>query len=264
MKRYKYIILCLALFIFVSTITTNKSYGNENYTTKVPVLLYHHLLYDSENKDKKNAAIISVEQFSEQMKYLSDNGYTTISMEQMYGFLYNNEKLPLKSVLITFDDGYYSNYLYAYPILKEYGFKASFFIITSVVSEEERVFDPDAFTMLDRKSMEASKDVFTYYSHTDNTHEVVKDTSGFVFYDNDFITGDILKSFEMTDDTLAFAYPYGIYTDEKIEILKNLDVKLCFTTKTGSVTINNDPYLLPRWVVYPSYNIKKFAQILNS
>lgn len=257
----------VVFFILLTLIATNnfsECYGAEDaYATKIPVLLYHHLLYDEENRNKENGAIVSVENFTQQMRYLKDNDYTTITIEQLYDFLYNDEALPPKSILITFDDGYLSNYRYAYHILKEYGFKASIFIITDVISDKERVFFPNALTMLDRISMEASEDVFSYYSHTDTFHGSVRGVSGFTFHDKDLVAADTLKSFESVKSLLAFAYPLGMYNDTVIEILTELGVRLAFTTERGYVTPSSNPYQLPRLIISPTHTLQDFKSLIQ-
>ena len=90
----------------------------------VPVLNYHQV-------EEKNGNPLTLwpDQFEAQMAYLADEGYTTITIDEMMDALENGTSLPEKPVIITFDDGYADNYEYAYPILKKYGFKATIFLI---------------------------------------------------------------------------------------------------------------------------------------
>jgi len=68
--------------------------------------------------------------FDQQMRYLKDNHYRVISLNELLDFLNYRHAIPKRSVLITIDDGYRSAYDIAYPILKKYGFKATLFIYT--------------------------------------------------------------------------------------------------------------------------------------
>ncbi|MCJ7691048.1 MAG: polysaccharide deacetylase family protein, partial [Clostridiaceae bacterium] len=86
----------------------------------IPVLMYHAIGYE-----KGNTARVPKENFKEQMKYLKDNGYVTLTLDEAYDFFSNNKPIPEKSVVLTFDDGYVDNYVEALPILKEFGFKAT-------------------------------------------------------------------------------------------------------------------------------------------
>lgn len=100
----------------------------------VPILLYHKVGSDTDS------LTVSTERFSKDMKYLSEKGYTTLSLEDIRRRL-NNEAAPMPKnpVLITFDDGYLDNYTNAFPILQKYNLKASFYIITGMIGMENRV-----------------------------------------------------------------------------------------------------------------------------
>ena len=90
----------------------------------VPVLNYHQV----EDKDG-NPLTLYCDQFDQQMAYLAEEGYHTITLDEMMDAAESGAPLPAKPVVITLDDGYVDNYEYAYPILKKYGFKATIFLI---------------------------------------------------------------------------------------------------------------------------------------
>lgn len=94
----------------------------------IPILAYHDFDYQI-NLKEDDEWTDSVENFESQMKYIHDNSYTTISMEEFYCWKKGKCTLPKKSVLITFDDGNKSIYNFVYPIMKKYGLKGTSFII---------------------------------------------------------------------------------------------------------------------------------------
>lgn len=96
----------------------------------IPVLCYHDV---TPNNPNNNGLLISPEKFKEQLQYLKDNNYTPITLDELYDYLRNNKEIPEKPVVITFDDGYKGNYEYAYPLLKEFKFPATMFIISNYV-----------------------------------------------------------------------------------------------------------------------------------
>lgn len=96
----------------------------------IPVLCYHDV---TPNNPDNNGLLISPEKFKEQLQYLKDNNYTPITLDELYDYLRNNKEIPEKPVVITFDDGYKGNYEYAYPLLKEFKFPATMFIISNYV-----------------------------------------------------------------------------------------------------------------------------------
>ena len=104
---------------------------------KVPVLLYHNFVTTVPESDPDNFNYINTpESFEENIKTFLDNGYTIISMQDLADCDSGKTELPSKPIIITFDDGYYSNYEYIYPILKKYNVKASIFIVTDKIGKE--------------------------------------------------------------------------------------------------------------------------------
>ncbi len=92
----------------------------------VAVLLYHGIIPVSDGFS------ITPDKFAEQMRALKDAGYETISMDELYGFMYQNKKIPDKSFVLTFDDGRKDSYYGGDPILKALGYQATMFIATGV------------------------------------------------------------------------------------------------------------------------------------
>ena len=87
----------------------------------------------------RHSLVVPPDEFRKQMQYLHDEGYHTITMDELYEYVTNGTALPDKPVLITFDDGYIDNYQHAFPILKEYNMKATLFMITSAFGESRFV-----------------------------------------------------------------------------------------------------------------------------
>ena len=99
---------------------------------EVPVLMYHHI-----SDDVTSSAVVTAETFERHMAALLDEGYSPVSLRELSDFVHGDGELPEKPVVITFDDGYMSNYELAFPILKKYGSKASVFVIGSSVGKSE-------------------------------------------------------------------------------------------------------------------------------
>lgn len=95
----------------------------------VPVLMYHHV------SPNPGLVTVSPKIFTDHMGYLARAGYTTLTADQFLGFLQGTYQAPAKSVLITFDDGYLDNYVYAYPTLRSLGLRAVIFCVTGWLSD---------------------------------------------------------------------------------------------------------------------------------
>ena len=108
--------LLIILFIFTMYL----------FMQRIPVLGYHGF-YKTE-VETKGAYVANINDFEEQMKYLNDHHYKTLSMDDYYCWKEKKCKMPRKSVVITFDDGYKNNYLYAFDILKKYDLKQQYLL----------------------------------------------------------------------------------------------------------------------------------------
>lgn len=240
-----------------------KDVEEENsYAVKIPVLLYHHLLKQDENTFSDNKSIISAEAFEEQMRVVYEEGYRTISLEQLRLFLSNEIQLPRKSILITFDDGYKSNVQYAYPILKKYDFTAAIFIVSSMICEETSEFDPKLFQFISWEEMGEHSDVFEYACHTHNFHRLENGKSSVVTKPSEELMNDLKMNLE-TMKNPYFAYPYSEYNSETIKILKELGFSMAFSTIAGDVRPGDNMFKLKRRSIRPDMDIEKFKKILR-
>lgn len=96
----------------------------------IPVLMYHHV------SPSPGLVTVSPATFHAQMAWLAKHNYRSIGTDDLAAFL-AGKPLPEKSVMITFDDGYLDNYLYAHPVLQAFGLKAVLFVITGWLGEGE-------------------------------------------------------------------------------------------------------------------------------
>ncbi|SNS11245.1 Polysaccharide deacetylase [Anaerovirgula multivorans] len=228
----------------------------------IPVLMYHHLLYDEENTYIDNDSVITVESFAEQMKLLHENGYRTITLNELEAFLIGDLELPKKTVAITFDDGYLSNIAYAYPILKEYNFKASNFIISHKLKEITEEFDPYQLQYLGWKDMVDTLDVFTYDNHTHDLHRVEDHKGYLVIKPLEEVVRDLSMNMELMGSPY-FAYPYGQYNTHTLQILERLGMRMAFTVKRGHVKPGDDLLQLQRYGICPKTTIEDFKKIID-
>ncbi|WP_251861634.1 polysaccharide deacetylase family protein [Clostridium sp. Marseille-Q2269] len=198
----------------------------------IPVLMYHSIDYE-----KGNELRLPKEQFREQMKYLKDNGYTTLTLHELYSFLDKNKPVPEKSIVITLDDGYVDNYTNAYPILKEFGLKATVFAITSNIDKDKRSITSKQIKEMDDAGVQIA-------SHTYN-HDKLDDLS----YEKQVQTmkrakDDLEKILNHKVEYIA--YPYGKWNEESIKAAKYVGYKMAVTTQGGWTNKQNGMYTLKR------------------
>lgn len=212
----------------------NRPYGP---CTTTPVLFYHHVEPAAEAVRKgHNGLYIDNEVFRRQMVELKEKGYETVSPEDLARFFDEGKALPSKSVMITFDDGYDDNGIYAFPILKELGMKGVIFIPTGLIQNEgyltwEKVME-----------MYGSGYIF-FANHTWSHMNAGKDRE---LVKKEITTADIQLSEKGLNLTRAFAYPYGEQNGYTQDYLREMGYKLGFTTKYGRVLCQKQRLSLPR------------------
>lgn len=97
----------------------------------VPILCYHRV------GPRAALMVMPRETFAAQMEYLARNRYNVIRLADLPDFLAGKRALPPRAVVITFDDGHVSTYQHAYPVLRQYGFPATFFLYTDFLGAAE-------------------------------------------------------------------------------------------------------------------------------
>lgn len=211
--------------------------------TKIIVLNYHMV------EDKDIALSVLPKDFDKQMAYLKEHDFHPISTNELYRALTEGIELPKNPILITFDDGYIDNYTHAYPILKKYGFKAAFFIVTGFLDDN----NPRYMSWENLKEM--AKDGMDFESHT-VSHKSLTDVA------EDEARYEIEKSKarleeELGKKVLFLAYPTGTYNLHIAQMLKDAGYKGAFTIKYGNVDMASNLFALERVPVFHTENTFK-------
>ena len=108
-------VLFTALFT-VSAATVQNFPSGEVNGKEIPIVMYHSVLKD---KTYHGKYVISPDELESDLLYLKEHGYTTILPQDLIAYT-KGEELPEKPIILTFDDGYYNNYLYAFELAKQY------------------------------------------------------------------------------------------------------------------------------------------------
>jgi peptidoglycan/xylan/chitin deacetylase (PgdA/CDA1 family) len=250
-------------------ISNDDIYVSSSPATSIPVLLYHHLLPEQKNKTlEENSLVVSTESFDKQMRYLHDKGFYTLTISDMEEFLYNGKGLPERSVMIHFDDGYYSNIVYAYPILKQYGHRATIFFITHYIKElgdNQPGIDDSGPVFTAAKSIPGTEDVFETASHSHDMHKLMEGTYDTVLSreTKENIILDTQKSFEFVGNHSAYAYPRTVYNQNVIDALTEAGIKMAFAAGDTYVTADTNPFELGRISIFRYVDFDAFKEIVN-
>lgn len=269
----KTLLILLLCFLFalnfpVASLAAQVSKVNEN--PRVSALLYHHIVPELLPDSPPNAAIIPLSEFEEQMEYLFKHGYHTATLKEVEDFLYTKKKLPERTVVITFDDGYESNYIYAFPVLKKYGYKAAIFVIGNETIEAKNQYDPKILSKLTFDQIKEMTDsgLVEFGNHTFDAHNFIDKKAALLSMNQEQTLQDFLKVKELFDmlglpEPRGIAYPFGQFNDNSIVAAKTAGLKLGFTVKSGSINQDSPPLTLNRIIVPPNTTQEKFKALLK-
>lgn len=208
---------------------------------------------------------ISLENFTNQMAYLSDEGYNVIPLHQAFLRLYNGT-IGSKTVVITFDDGHESIWDNAIPILKQYSFPSTIFIPTGLVG---KIDNTSEFRGLPRKISNWDTILENYNNKGVSIGGHSVSHCNLCNLTNQELEEEIHASYEALSNQLGhnnyyFAYPFGLLNDNVKKTLENS--KYCGALCFGSVLSNSqntDPYLLKREKILSTTTITDFSKIID-
>lgn len=231
----------------------------------IPVLTYHHLLKNEENKRFRHTSTTTSDvAFSNQMTYLKQAGYDTISLYQLEAYLKNQINLPGKAIVLTFDDGLKSVYRYAYPVLKDYGFRATAFIISSRIKRHPQKWNPDSLQFMSVSELKQIQDVFDVQSHTHFLHRTDGNRQPILLsrslhnIEFDFERSRRALS-QFNPHVLYLSYPFGGYNQRAIRAAQDAGFHLAVTTVQGKVKPGDNPYTLKRLYILRTDSIQTMA-----
>lgn len=222
----------------------------------LPIIMYHEV---KPNKSGKDA--IQPWEFEADLKWLADNGYTTIVMADLIAYVRDGTLLPEKPIILSFDDGYYNNYVYVLPLLQQYSAR----IVLSLLGR-----NTDDFTewpsesidyahvtwdqlneMLDTGLVEVQNHSYDLHAYTSERHGCMQNPG-----ESDAAYTQLLRAdLQRLQDELAehtgrtpdtFAYPYGKYGDLTDTVLRDMGFQATLTCDWGVNHITRDPDCLYR------------------
>lgn len=250
-------VIALLILLFFIYVEINKN------SQQIVVLTYHNIIPDNIEKKSNDNDTLTVSKFDEQMKYLLENGYTSISANDLYKWKMKEIDLPEKSVLLTFDDGYYSFKYLVEPILEKYNFKAICFLIGDATVEYTPEYNPNTYGTIGKDEIQNHINNVEYGSHTYGMHYITENNEKKI---------DTLNKEELKNDLDLFknnifsaqylAYPYYTYTNEFINLLKDYNYKLAFAGEEEMATRGVNNYKIPR--ISGVKSIEEFKEIFET
>lgn len=263
-----------AAAIFAAVFTVSAARAEE--TVKIPVVMYHSVLKDESRHGKY---VISPAEFENDLLYLKEHGYETILISDLIAYTQGGT-LPEKPILLTFDDGYYNNYLYAFELAKKYRCK---FVISPIgyysdyyteTGEKNGYYTHCLWEQL--REM-ADSGLVEVQSHSYNLHKSrgrvgVKKLSGETEAQYEaMLTEDLLLAqkkikAEVGKAPTAFVYPFGAMSKTTPELIRKLGFSATLTCEEKVSSVSRDPeslYGLGRYLRVSGVSSQRFFQKLG-
>ncbi|GAB4463139.1 MAG: hypothetical protein Kow00120_29720 [Anaerolineae bacterium] len=223
---------------------------------RVPILMYHYVSTPPEGSDNYRVGLsVTPDQFREQMRYLTANGYHAVTLDDVIYALAQGRALPPKPVVLTFDDGYRDAYENAFPILQEFGLIGTFFVVTGWIDEQ----NPDYLSWAQAREMvEAGMRIEPH----SKSHPDLRDKP------YDYIVYEVYGAIESIEAHTGyrprfFCYPAGAFDDNLVAALPDFGLWGAVTTQQGTRHYSDQPYLMKRVRISSDTTLAQFASFLE-
>ncbi|MGQ9630365.1 MAG: polysaccharide deacetylase family protein [bacterium] len=231
----KRILYATAIIVIVAiTLVGYRILYHRVFDPKIPVLLLHHVDIPPQGA-RLRGIYIAPHSLDRLLGYLNWRGYRTVSLDDLVLHIEGKRRLPPKSMVITFDDGYKDNHTSALPILQKYGFSATVFLVAGDIggwaSWESEEYDSDLPLLSAGEIEEMERNGIEFGSHS-LTHPRLNRVTP------EELRKEICASKALIEGLLDqpvrfFSYPYGNHNDEVKRLLRDCGYRGAVSTIPG-------------------------------
>lgn len=258
MKDDKYGVEYNNQFFYIHSDDIEKIYDNDNSMSnkeKVRTLTYH-FIYNPETTNCDQAICQTLSQFESHLKYIRENDYFTLKLNELEMYLNGEINIPEKSIVLTIDDGTIFD-IDAIKLLEQYQVNATMFVITGRPSGYEKF----------------QSHYLDLESHSNNMHNQYEcpgygsQGGGILCLDEDKVLEDLKISQDKLGGSTYFAYPFFDFNDRAISLLKKAGFKLAFigqyNTDGYSYPNKTYKYKVPRKTIFSTTTMEEFIGYLE-
>lgn len=247
--------------------TLEKTYQREWVQIKkydIPVIMYHRVIQNIDTESGKHGTYVTIKQFRDHLNILKDGGYIPITFKDL-SLIPIYKRFEKKYIILTFDDGYIDNYTYAFPILKEFGFKAIIYLVSDRTYNKWDVdlTDEKTFLMMNLPMLEEMRDsgLIEFGGHT-LTHPKLSKLSDSQMKD------EIFKDKSHTENKLniklnSFAYPYGDLDNRAKKLVSDAGYPFGVATDSGPYCLSDDLFEIRRIGIFPTITNFGYKRKIN-
>lgn len=290
-------LLCTSLFLQINSCIGEKAFpsisvggigiaaanpkialSDKRSSIQIPIIMYHGI---TKSGGEESEYFISQSRFENDLKWYKDHGYTSVLPSQLIAYVENGSRLPEKPVLLTFDDGYANNYLYAFPLLEKYQMKA----VISLIGVDSDIASDDIYRVPESCNLSwgevavmAKSGLVEFGNHTYDLHRIEGGRKG-----ADRKSGESLENYQklLSEDLalnqakieaftgaspLMFAWPYGAYPQDQSgdKVLADAGIKMSVNSYQRTSTVirgdRNSLYGLGRYLRTPGFSLDSIVK----
>jgi peptidoglycan/xylan/chitin deacetylase (PgdA/CDA1 family) len=198
--------------------------------------MYHRIVPDAEARQVLNGLLVTPEVFSAELLALHDDGWTTITLGQLAQDMQDGSKPPAKTFVLTFDDGWWDGFAYAAPIMAQYGFVGTFFVISSRGAPD--FLSPAQMVSLEAAGNEIGDHSVSHYALAGHTYSVD--------YNQICAAADAIAA-NLGHRPSSLAYPIGPYDGTTMAAAAACPgIKIAVSTVEGAAQSWQTRYATPR------------------
>jgi len=230
---------------------------------RIPVLNYHRVVSDQDiSRCASGAYVVSESEFEEHMLHLKGRGFTAIDLDDYLYYREHRDELPPKPIIITLDDGYENNYLYAYPALKKCGFKAVIYSISDPDASFFGDFEIPERLLSPAQMKELSDNGISIQGHT-HSHAPLK------FQTDEAIERELATCKKILEAITGrpvqhMAIPYGVFDKRLFEIARRTGYRTLEVPGKGTINLDTDPFRLRRLSVHNLTTLPQLDKMVSS
>ena len=273
------VVYCVILGKFLGNISHRPVFQNSSDTRELLIIMYHSVLRD---KSLSGKYVVTPDELKSDIEYLKKNEYTFVSAQELIDFAESGSLLPDKPVLLTFDDGHYNQFGYVMPILEETGANAVVSVVGSYTDEysEKNIKNmtygylrwSEVYDMFLSNRTEVGNHSYNFHSNTNGRNGSKKKKWESAEDYKKIFTEDTMKAQDrfMTKtgfSPVIYTYPFGAYSEETTDMLKDMGFKMSLTCTEGINIISHNPdslFLLKRYNRPGNISSERFFEkILN-
>ena len=236
------------------TATPVRVYAPRPAANGVPILMYHYIRVNPDSRDKIGYGLsITPDLFRAHVAFLNERGFHAITMRELAAMLDAKILPPEKSIVLTFDDGYRDAYTEAWPVLKEFGFSATLYVVTDFIELGPYLTRPQIKELhaggIEIGSHSLAHPNLPALSSQRLTREVVESRG---------ILQELIGA-----PVISFCYPSGKYNDLVERTVRTAGYTTATTVEHGIIRGKENRMSMPRVRMYGGMGLNSFANLIG-